>query len=78
MLSHAGKISELEAKLNDHKVELQRKDKTISKLEAELEAATIRINSQNQIEEISTHVLRVYMIFYYMMYNLQSLMMIFH
>lgn len=78
MLSHAGKISELEVKLNDHKVELQRKDKTISKLEAELEAATIRINSQNQIEEISTHVLRVYMIFYYMMYNLQSLMMIFH
>ncbi|KAJ0095123.1 hypothetical protein Patl1_16290 [Pistacia atlantica] len=52
------KISLLESKLKNDEDEFRRKDKLISELEAELEAAKVSNDSQSQIEEISKEALK--------------------
>lgn len=53
-LYYAEKICDQEKELRSYKDETRRKDKVISELEAQLEAAKISNNNQIQIEEIST------------------------
>lgn len=52
-LIYAEKISDLEQKLKCSEDHIQRKNKVISELEAQLEAATISTACQAQIDEIS-------------------------
>lgn len=52
-LFYAENISDLENKLKDNENELRRKDKIISEMEVQLEAAKVGYDWQLQIEEIS-------------------------
>lgn len=53
------RICDLESKLNNYEGETRRKDRVISELEAQMEAAKICNNSQTQIEEISTPAFKI-------------------
>lgn len=57
-LIYAEKIGDLEVKLKYDEDEIQRKNRVISELEAQLEAAKISIACQSQIDEISMPLLR--------------------
>ena len=59
LLNFAERIHDLENRLKNDEYEFQRKDKIISELEAQLEAAKNSDCSRAQIEEISTQLLKI-------------------
>lgn len=65
----AERISLLESKLKNDQAEFRKKDKLISELEAELEAAKVSNDNQSQIEEISKKALKIFL--FYLLYRIK-------